>query len=333
MVRRRGKALETAVGTAMGLESSLTESLRRGLVAAWPREEGGFARDRPCAFEGHLAGGCIAAAQRWRVDGQPVFVKTLPRSQQAVLIAEAQGLAELGGAVARAGIALAVPEPLAQGEADGQAWLALSWLDLSAGLDAQGEVRLGEALAALHRHVSSRGDGRGYGLDADNFLGATPQLNGWLEDWTEFWQRRRLLPQLYRAQENGYAAAAFEAGLALAEALPMLLAGHHPPASLLHGDLWSGNAGQCADGLPALFDPAVHYGDRECDLAMTALFGGFSERFYQAYRAVWPLPAGEGTRRQLYQLYHVLNHFNLFGGGYAAQAERLTRQLLAELRG
>jgi len=108
--------------------------------------------------------------------------------------------------------------------------------------------------------------------------------------------------------------------------------GYQPTPALLHGDLWSGNAGATVDGEPVVFDPAVYYGDREADLAMTELFGGFPACFYAAYREAWPLDAGYVQRRMLYNLYHVLNHLNLFGGGYLAQAERLIAQLLAELR-
>ena len=117
------------------------------------------------------------------------------------------------------------------------------------------------------------------------------------------------------------------------EKLPAFFPGHEPLPSLLHGDLWSGNAAALAGGEPVIFDPAIYYGDREADLAMTELFGGFPPAFYEAYGAEYPLDAGYATRRQLYNLYHVLNHLNLFGGGYRVQAERMIAQLLAQVRG
>jgi protein-ribulosamine 3-kinase len=113
--------------------------------------------------------------------------------------------------------------------------------------------------------------------------------------------------------------------------LPALL-DHGPAPSLLHGDLWTGNLGYLPDGTPAVFDPAVYYGDREADLAMSELFGGFGRDFYAAYRDAWPLDAGYGTRKTLYNLYHILNHLNLFGGGYLGQARAMIDRLLAEIR-
>ena len=135
------------------------------------------------------------------------------------------------------------------------------------------------------------------------------------------------------AARNGHGGAWRRRGEALCARLEGLFTGYQPFPSLLHGDLWGGNAGCTRDGAPVVFDPAVYYGDREADLAMTELFGGFSDRFYAAYREAFPLAAGYPQRRTLYNLYHVLNHLNLFGGGYRAQAERMIEQLLAELQG
>ena len=114
--------------------------------------------------------------------------------------------------------------------------------------------------------------------------------------------------------------------------LGALFCGYHPVPSLLHGDLWSGNYGATRDGEPVLFDPAVYYGDRETDLAMSELFGGFGPAFYESYNAVWPLDPGYAIRRDLYNLYHLLNHFNLFGGGYGAQSAAAIERLLREIR-
>ena len=167
---------------------------------------------------------------------------------------------------------------------------------------------LARMLAAVHRTHGDR-----YGWPTDNFIGATPQANGWSTDWVEFWRERRMKPQLALAASNGFAV---DCGFLL-EGLGKLL-GHRPPASLLHGDLWSGNAG-FHRGEPVLFDPAAYYGDREADLAMTELFGGFPREFYAAYDEAYPLLAAYAQRKHLYNLYHLLNHLNLFGGGYLGQ--------------
>lgn len=245
------------------------------------------------------------------------FVKRLPLAERWRLEAEADGLARL----ARAG-AIRVPRVLGMGDSGGQCWLELERFELREP-DARAEARLGEALAALHAVT-----GPSFGLDRDNAVGASAQPNGPSGDWAEFWRDRRLGYQLSLAARNGYEGRLQERGIRLLESIPALLAGHEPRPSLLHGDLWAGNRGMLPDGTPVVFDPAVYYGDREADLAMTRLFGGFGPAFYAAYESAWPLPAGAGERRALYQLYHVLNHLNLFGGSYLAQAESLMDRLL-----
>ncbi len=172
-------------------------------------------------------------------------------------------------------------------------------------------------LAGVHRTCGPR-----YGWARDNYIGLGRQANGWCDDWARFWRDRRIGPQLELARRNGFAL-----GDVPVEAL---LQGHRPPPSLLHGDLWSGNAG-FSGGEAVLFDPAVYYGDRECDLAMTELFGGFPAAFYSSYKKEFPLEAGYERRRLLYNLYHLLNHLNLFGGGYLRQVES-TLGLLREGR-
>jgi fructosamine-3-kinase len=204
------------------------------------------------------------------------------------------------------------------------AFLVLEHLDLRGNGD---YAALGRSLAAVH---SIRGEF--FGWLRDNYIGRTPQLNRCSPSWSDFWREARLGPQLSLARENGLGKSLLRKGEQLAEAIPVLLSQHAPAASLLHGDLWSGNAGFLADGTPVLFDPAVYWGDREADLAMTELFGGFPQDFYSAYAEAAPLDPGYAVRKTLYNLYHVLNHANLFGGGYAAQAERMIERLLAELR-
>ncbi|RME86251.1 MAG: fructosamine kinase family protein, partial [Zetaproteobacteria bacterium] len=221
--------------------------------------------------------------------------------------------------------AVRVPSPLAVGADEAHSWLILEWLDLVP-RDAALDARLGEALAHLHRHTASR-----FGWEEDNFIGATPQPNRWNEDWLSFWREARLRFQLELLRRNGRGTAAFFARAErLLESMDAFFAGYRPAASLIHGDLWGGNAA-AAGGTPVIFDPAVYYADREAELAMTELFGGFSRAFYDAYQATWPLDPGYATRKKLYQLYHLLNHANLFGGGYLAQAEVVIDRLLSEV--
>jgi protein-ribulosamine 3-kinase len=209
-----------------------------------------------------------------------------------------------------------VPQPFAHGLRDGEAFIEMEPLALGGPPD---WPALGRMLAALHRHTGER-----YGWEHDNWIGLSPQPNGWRDDWVAFYRDCRLTPQLARAK-------LLREADALLAGLAAFFKGYRPEASLLHGDLWSGNAGFLADGSPVIFDPAVYYGDREADLAMTELFGGFSAAFYTAYREAWPLDAGYERRRDLYNLYHVLNHANLFGGSYRAQALSLIADLTATL--
>ncbi len=268
------------------------------------------------------SGGCIHDS--FVVDSGSVrlFVKTNGAGFAAAFAAEADGLAALIAAGMRA------PQPLGHGVAASHAYLVMEYLDLTGRGD---WAAMGRALAAMHRAAGKQTGGQ-FGWRRDNFIGSTPQSNRGHDDWTGFWRDARLLPQLALAARNGLGSRLIDTGERLAEMLPRLLADHAPSPSLLHGDLWSGNAAFLADGSPVLFDPAVYFGDREADLAMTELFGGFPRSFYAAYAEAWPLDAGYTLRRDLYNLYHVLNHANLFGGGYAAQAQALIGRLLAEAR-
>jgi fructosamine-3-kinase len=205
------------------------------------------------------------------------------------------------------------------------AFLALEWIDFTASTSAA-ETRLGEQLAWQHRTSA-----RAFGWHRDNTIGSTAQPNGWHEDWVAFFRERRLRHQLELANRNGHDGLLAERGAQLLESMGAFFASHRPVPSLLHGDLWGGNWAADSAGQPVLFDPAVYFGDREADIAMTRLFGGFGNSFYTAYHATWPLDQAAGTRRALYNLYHVLNHLNLFGGGYLSQAQSMIDRLLAEL--
>jgi fructosamine-3-kinase len=170
-----------------------------------------------------------------------------------------------------------------------------------------------------------------FGWERDNTIGRTRQPNRWCDDWVEFFVHMRLEPQLALAEARGEPAALLDLGRAVCEHMGVLFTSYRPMPSLVHGDLWGGNWGVTRDGRPVVFDPSCYYGDREVDLAMTRLFGGFGAAFYAAYQAAWPLDQAAGTRRTLYNLYHVLNHAHLFGGGYAKQAIGMMRRLLAEI--
>jgi fructosamine-3-kinase len=186
-------------------------------------------------------------------------------------------------------------------------------------------AELGRSLALVH---SAHGDA--FGWRRDNYIGSTPQLNPRSSSWSDFWRDARLRPQLELVKRSGRSQSLLEKGERLVDAIHRLLSGHAPAPSLLHGDLWGGNAGFLAGGAPVFFDPAVYWGDRETDLAMTELFGGFPPDFYSAYAKAAPLDPGYARRKPLYKLYHVLNHVNLFGGGYASQAERMIEGLLTQ---
>jgi fructosamine-3-kinase len=254
------------------------------------------------------------------------FRKTGAANQLSMFEAEIEGLAAL-----RATHTVRVPETVGAGEtASGQAWLELEYLEL-APLDHASGARLGEQLAEMHRRTGLEANAT-YGWPRDNFIGSTPQSNQSHRTWAGFFAAERLRPQLAMALRNGMARPLYEQGERLAERLGAFFLDYRPLPSLLHGDLWSGNAGQLPGGTPVIFDPAVYRGDREADLAMAELFGGFPESFYAAYRAAWPLDPGFETRKTLYNLYHVLNHFNLFGAGYLNQARRMIERLVAELR-
>ncbi len=250
--------------------------------------------------------------------GVRYFVKLNDARRLAMFAAEHAGLEALAGTRT-----IRVPLPITHGASGAYAFLALEYLNLNG----RGNSRLlGEQLAALHHATAAQ-----FGFARDNTIGSTPQPNGWKNDWIAFWREHRLGFQLRLAARNGCGGKVQELGQELLERLPQFFSGYRPRPSLLHGDLWGGNHAYLEDGTPTIFDPAPYYGDREADIAMTELFGGFDADFHAAYRAHYPLDAGHATRRALYNLYHILNHVNLFGGGYARQAEGMMRMLLAEL--
>lgn len=250
-------------------------------------------------------------------DGRRFFVKLNRTDRLAMFEAEADGLDEI-----LASEAIAAPHPICSGVEGRQAFLVLEYLELDSRGDA---AELGRRLAAMHRHTQAS-----FGWRRDNTIGATAQVNTPADNWIDFLRDQRIGFQLSLAGRNGAPRRLIEQGERLLADLDGFFPGYAPVPSLLHGDLWGGNYGY-ADGRPVLFDPAVYYGDREADLAMTELFGGFPASFYSAYQEAWQIDAGYSIRKTLYNLYHVLNHFNLFGGGYAGQAERMVGRLLSEI--
>ena len=272
-----------------------------------------------------VGGGCIHAALR--INGETAagkksfFAKVNEAEKRGMFVAEKDGLAAIG----KAG-AIRMPRVVAQGAEEERSWLVLEWLDL-APLAGPSAGKLGEALSTQHRLPQEK-----FGWARDNFIGSTPQINGWSTDWISFYRDRRIHAQLRFAAHKRLPSKMIDRGERLLADIAVFFGTYAPAKSLLHGDLWGGNVAALADGTPLVFDPAVYVGDREADLAMTELFGGFPKEFKAAYVTAWALDVGYGTRKNLYNLYHILNHANLFGGGYVRQAEQTIEKLLSEIR-
>ena len=266
----------------------------------------------------------LSGEAHWRMQTKAgaAFVKAIAADLDPPFPAEAAGLHEL-----RKAGAIRVPDVWAVGRTEQLSLIVIEWLDLRPGSTAS-DAALGSGLAAIHRTTAPR-----FGWHTANTIGASPQYNAWNDSWTEFFRNQRLRYQLELATTNAGSADIrwIDRGRRLCERVSELLEGHRPQPSLLHGDLWSGNRAATAGDRPVIFDPAVYFGDREADIAMTRLFGGFSAAFYQAYQDSWPVGPGFAMRETLYNLYHVLNHFNLFGAGYRGQAQDMIDRLLAEL--
>jgi len=235
--------------------------------------------------------------------------------------AEAEGLRAI-----QASGSLRVPTPVCWGIGQDSAYLVLEFIDLARAAGAKTHAELGRGLAKLHRTTAD-----GFGWHRDNTIGSIPQINTWMDGWVEFFAEHRLGYQLRMAADNGIEKKTLLAGEQLLVRLNGFFTAYTPIPSLLHGDLWAGNFSADSAGGAVVFDPAPYFGDRETDLAMTELFGGFGRAFYDAYSSLWALDEGYGTRKTLYNLYHVLNHFNLFGGSYGTQARSMIHQLLAAL--
>lgn len=262
-----------------------------------------------------VRGGDISDAWCVKAEDRSVFLKTGSASSYDMFLAEAEGLKELALADA-----VRVPQVLGCVRSKNECLLALEWIDFELpGQDTA--AKLGEQLARQHRYTKDQ-----FGWHRDNTIGSTPQKNSWHDDWVEFFRDQRLGFQLELAARNGFKGELQQEGDRLLSNISQFFNHYWPEASLLHGDLWGGNWAS-ANGEPIIFDPAVYYGDRESDLAMSKLFGGFPHDFYSAYENAWPLATGSAQRIELYQLYHVLNHLNLFGGSYLGRALGIMKTL------
>lgn len=292
------------------IPASLQAPLRAALAAAG--DESAIQSSAP------IGGGCINQALRVTTAENPYLLKWHPQAPPGMFSAEARGLQLLARSRA-----VRVPQVFAAADAgsDHPGYIVLEWLEAAPRRQAADLAELGEQLAAMHAVSADY-----YGLDHDNYIGTTPQINTPNTDWIAFYREQRLRFQLDLAVRNGYLPGARRRGLErLLERLADLLAGIERQPALIHGDLWGGNL------LPtgkqtALIDPAVYFADREAELAYTQLFGSFDPRFYAGYRAAWPLPAGYEDRRDLYNLYHLLNHLNIFGESYAGHVDAVIRR-------
>ena len=265
-----------------------------------------------------IGGGCISRATRITgTDGRSFFLKQNDLDFHDFFEAEAEALKEI-----EATSTVTVPEVIASGVTGQSSFLALSFMEEGTDSPAS-QAELGTQLARLHQIEQPF-----FGWHRDNCIGATPQPNPRCDDWVPFYTEHRLAHQFDLAQRKGQR---FPGSSDLLESIPAFFADYSPTPALLHGDLWGGNASCDKRGTPFLYDPASYYGDRETDLAFTYMFGGFSNAFYQAYDSVYPLDPGFKIRKILYNLYHELNHYNLFGGGYASSAQSSIQQLLDQL--
>ncbi|MCC3408024.1 MAG: fructosamine kinase family protein [Microcoleus sp. PH2017_10_PVI_O_A] len=281
-----------------------------------------------------VSGGCINQGYAINSSTRTYFAKINQASQAAMFEAEALGLQQMAETQT-----IRVPQPICWGTEGNSAYIVLEWLDLRSGGGDKAWEEMGRKLAQMHQftppsppwlrggeEVDSALLKRHFGWSVNNAIGSTSQINKWTADWAEFWTEHRIGYQLKLARRRG---GNFNRGETLLAAIPKLLEGYKPQPSLVHGDLWGGNASVTAAGEPVIFDPAAYWGDREVDIAMTELFGGFSAAFYRGYNEVWLLDSGYEKRKKLYNLYHILNHFNLFGGSYESQANQTIDRILS----
>jgi len=266
-----------------------------------------------------VSGGDINRAYRLSDGSLQFFVKINDIELLPMFEAEMHGLNEI-----RDSDSIRCPQPIVCGVTGACAFIVMEYLDLSGSMD---EIRFARQLAKMHLCRQRR-----FGYPIDNTIGSSPQPNAYDQDWVGFWQQQRLGFQLSLAKENGFGSELFDTGMRLNQQVASFFNNYSPIASLLHGDLWGGNQGADSAGNPVIYDPACYYGDHETDLAMMELFGRPQRRFFEAYNEVFPIDPGYAQRRELYNLYHILNHANLFGASYVSQAGRMIASLLAHIQ-
>ena len=256
-----------------------------------------------------ITGGCINSATLIKTSiGESFFLKYNDASPKGMFQAEAFGLNELSKSDG-----LKVPAVVAYSDdpKDGIPFILMEYV-ISGGKGKEFYEAFGRGFAKLHQTTKGQ-----YGFSEDNFIGSTPQVNGWMDSWVSFFREKRLGYQVELAKSKGLWDSKLEKMWnSLSQKLDDIIGNPKEPASLLHGDLWSGNYIVGPKGEPCLIDPAVYYGSREADLAMTKLFGGFDPHFYNAYKEAYPLEPDYENRFQIYKLYHLINHLNLFGRSY-----------------
>lgn len=262
-----------------------------------------------------IGGGCINQAYHLIGKQQSYFIKLNSANQVEMFAAEALALQQMYDTQT-----IRVPRPICWGIADNNSYIVLEWLDLGRG-DHKSWQEMGKKLALLHQ---SAGENR-FGWQINNTIGDTPQINDWYDNWADFFAEQRIGYQLRLANRRG---GNFSNPNLIIETVRTKLKNRNLSPSLVHGDLWSGNAACTIEGEPVIIDPAAYYGDREVDIAMSELFGRFPASFYQGYNQQWQLDVGYEDRKTIYNLYHILNHFNLFGSGYISQANSMIRKIL-----
>jgi len=267
-----------------------------------------------------VSGGCINSGYIIQSNTNRYFIKLNQASLISMFKAEFTGLTEIAKTNT-----IKVPKPILFGKTSEHAFLVLEYIEIFTG-NQQSDSQLGHQLAALHKAPQEF-----FGWHQENTIGSTPQINTATDQWPVFWQTNRLDFQLSLAEQNGFKGNLIESGKRLSNTLHHFFKGYSPQPSLLHGDLWSGNVAMTKKGKAIIYDPACYYGDRETDIAMTELFGDFSQHFYDAYNESYPLDSAYSTRKTLYNLYHILNHLNLFGLSYQQQAQNMIDSLLSEL--
>jgi fructosamine-3-kinase len=264
-----------------------------------------------------VSGGSINRAAKITLsDGQTCFLKWNSTADPNMFVVEEKGLELLNSA----DTTLRVPDVFATGETkNGTGFLLQEFISEGRSTPTSAE-KFGQALAALHRHHEDQ-----YGLDHDNYIGRLPQSNSWDKSWISFFVEQRMQPQLQMATEAGKLGSSTVAHFeSMYKRLPDIFPDE--PPSLLHGDLWGGNYFFDESGVATIYDPAVYYGHREIELAFTHLFGGFPGDFYSAYEETYPLESGFSQRKDLYNLYPLLVHTNLFGGSYARRVKSIVKR-------